>query len=106
MPITKDIPPPTHAPTTQLSEKPTDCLQLDLAPNSKHAAEKVFARLGISPSEAVRMFYAYVEMYEELPFAFHTPNEATLAAINEDTSHAPRYHLESATDFLKSWIPE
>lgn len=99
MPVTKDIP-------TQLPEKPTDCLQLDLAPNSKHAAEKVFARLGISPSEAVRMFYAYVEMYEELPFTFYTPNEATLAAINEDTSHATRYHLESATGFLKSWIPE
>ena len=58
----------------------TDQIQVRIDPETKAAAEAVFAKLGIRPSEAVRRFY-HVELSQGIPFEVRVPNAETLQAI-------------------------
>ncbi len=49
----------------------------------KRKALKVFDRLGLSEGEAIRLFYAQVELHQGIPFPVKVPNAATLAAFEE-----------------------
>ena len=51
--------------------------------NLKKKALKVFGRLGLSEAEAIRLFYAQVELHQGIPFPVNIPNAATLAAFEE-----------------------
>jgi DNA-damage-inducible protein J len=50
---------------------------------TKAAAERIFNALGLSATDAVRMFYKQVAMQHGLPFAAKIPNAETLEAIRE-----------------------
>ena len=50
---------------------------------TKMEAERVFDVLGMSPTEAVRMFYRQVALQHGLPFEAKIPNAKTIAAIRE-----------------------
>ncbi len=43
----------------------------------KAAAESVFASLGLTPSEAIRLFYTQVALHRGLPFELKIPQETT-----------------------------
>lgn len=49
----------------------------------KKGAVKVFERLGLSEAEAIRLFYAQVELHQGIPFPIKVPNAATLEAFEE-----------------------
>ena len=49
----------------------------------KARAEKVFHQLGLSSTDAVRMFYHRVAAYRGLPFEVRVPNKVTEAALRE-----------------------
>lgn len=51
--------------------------------NLKKKALKVFDRLGLSEGEAIRLFYAQVELHQGIPFPVKVPNATTLAAFEE-----------------------
>ncbi len=61
----------------------TDQIQVRIDPETKAAAEAVFAKLGIKPSEAVRMFYHQVELNQGIPFEVRVPNAETVQAIKD-----------------------
>ena len=61
----------------------TDQIQVRINPETKIAAETIFAKLGIKPSEAVRMFYHQVELSQGIPFDVRIPNTETLQAIKD-----------------------
>ncbi len=61
----------------------TDQIQVRINPETKAAAEAVFSRLGIKPSDAVRLFYHQVELNQGIPFALRVPNAETLQAIDD-----------------------
>ena len=50
---------------------------------TKAAAEGVFRTLGLSATDAVRMFYKQVVLHHGLPFPVKIPNAETLGAIRE-----------------------
>ncbi|MBF0428289.1 MAG: type II toxin-antitoxin system RelB/DinJ family antitoxin [Magnetococcales bacterium] len=50
---------------------------------TKIEAEKVFSVLGLSATDAIRMFYRQVAIQRGLPFVAKIPNAETLAAIKE-----------------------
>lgn len=49
----------------------------------KKKAVKIFDRLGITEAEAIRLFYAQVELHQGIPFPITVPNAETLAAFAE-----------------------
>jgi DNA-damage-inducible protein J len=65
----------------------TDRIEARIDPELKQAAEAVFAKLGVSPSDAIRMFYKQVELHQGFPFEVRMPNAETLAAMEEVETH-------------------
>jgi len=61
-------------------------VKANISPELKKEAEIFLKRLGISSSQAIRMFYAQIVLRKGLPFEVnipHIPNEETIKAIEE-----------------------
>ena len=52
-------------------------------PKLKESAERVFSKIGISTTEAIRLFLKQVELHNGLPFPVAIPNAETIAAMME-----------------------
>ncbi|MEL6408518.1 MAG: type II toxin-antitoxin system RelB/DinJ family antitoxin [Chloroflexota bacterium] len=57
----------------------------------KAEVSQIFSRLGLTESDAIRLFYSQVQLHQGLPFAVKIPNDDTIAAMQEDLSNAKRY---------------
>lgn len=68
----------------------TDRIEARIDPEPKQAAEAVFAKLGVSPSDAIRMFYKQVELHQGFPCEVRIPNTETIAAMEEVETHPER----------------
>lgn len=58
----------------------TDRVEATIESDLKQAAEAIFSKLGVSPSETIRIFYKQVELHQGFPFEVKIPNAETLAA--------------------------
>ena len=61
----------------------TDRINTRIDPALKQAAVSVFEKLGITEAEAIRMFYAQVDLQQGIPFNLKIPNSETLKAFKE-----------------------
>jgi DNA-damage-inducible protein J len=61
----------------------TDKIQARIEPGLKASAESIFRKLGLSSSDAIRLFYKQVELHNGLPFPVERPNKRTIAAMRE-----------------------
>ena len=61
----------------------TETIRARVEPEIKRRAESVLRELGLSPTEAIRMFYRQVILRRGLPFAAEIPNAETHAAMRE-----------------------
>ena len=55
-----------------------------IEPNLKEKAERVFDKIGLSPTQAITIFYHQVELRKGLPFDIVIPNKTTMKTF-EDT---------------------
>lgn len=60
-----------------------DMIRARVEPDLKREAEAVFSRLGLSPTEAIRLFYKQVALQHGLPFAVKMPNAETREALRQ-----------------------
>lgn len=72
-------------------------------PEVKAQAESILQRLGVSPTEAIRMFYTQITLRNGLPFSVDLPNETTEKALNESRAGRNLERFENVDDLLKSW---
>jgi DNA-damage-inducible protein J len=72
----------------------TQMVHARIDPKLKKSAERIFAKVGISTTEAIRLFLKQVELYGGLPFSVSVPNRETIAAMAEanDVTALKRYH--------------
>ncbi len=68
-------------------------------PELKQAALSVFNKLGISEAEAIRMFYAQVDLQQGIPFSLSIPNAATQKAMKEGEQGNLKTYISSAELF-------
>lgn len=61
----------------------TEMIRARMEPELKQEAEKIFSTLGLSPTEAITLFYRQVTLHHGLPFGVKIPNEETLEAIRQ-----------------------
>jgi len=61
----------------------TEMIHARIDPKLKSSAERIFLTLGISTTEAIRLFMKQVELHQGLPFPLRIPNAETVAAIKE-----------------------
>jgi len=58
-------------------------LNIRLNNNLKKEVAEIFKGLGLSHSEAIRMFYQQVKFYRGIPFEIKLPSESTKKAIKQ-----------------------
>ena len=64
----------------------TEMIRARVEPELKYQAEDVFSKLGLSPTEAITLFYAQVTLHKGLPFAVKVPNAETIEALRQARS--------------------
>ena len=70
-------------PTTVQARASIAVVQSKMPSALKAAAESVFAHLGLSPSEAIRVFYKQVELHQGLPFDLKIPTPTQPSQPNQ-----------------------
>lgn len=70
-------------------------------PRLKKEAEQVLGHLGLSPSEAINLFYRQICLRHGLPFAVEIPNETTLATFRKTDQGEELIHTENEDEFFK-----
>ena len=61
----------------------TEMIRARVEPTLKEKAEGVLENLGLTPTEAITLFYRQVTLHRGLPFPVRIPNAATRKAMHE-----------------------
>ena len=61
----------------------TATIRARVEPELKQRAEECFSELGLTATEAIRLFYRQVTLHGGLPFAVRLPNAETLEALQQ-----------------------
>jgi DNA-damage-inducible protein J len=80
----------------------SEMIRARVEPALKHEAETVLDKLGMTPTEAITLFYKQVTLYRGLPFPVRIPNAATRKALREARS---RKNIESF-ESIGAWAKE
>ena len=70
-------------------------------PRLKKEAEKVLDHLGLTPSEAINLFYRQVCLRRGLPFAVEIPNETTTETFGKTDRGENLVHAKDEEDLFK-----
>lgn len=74
-----------------------------IEPETKKKAESVLARLGISPTEAIRIFYRQISLRGGLPFPVEIPNALTADTLAKSRRGEGLTEFDSLDEMFESW---
>ena len=69
-------------------------------PELKKRAERVFIELGLTPSQALTLFYKQVELQQGLPFLIRIPNDLTIQALEDARSRSNPESFNTVEDLF------
>jgi len=75
----------------------TGLITARVEPKLKASAGRVFEKVGVSTSGAIRLFLQQVVRQKRLPFAVLEPNAETVRALREMRSPAKRAKMKTAS---------
>jgi DNA-damage-inducible protein J len=81
----------------------TAAIHSRIEPGLKNRAESVLQQLGVSPTEAIRMFYSQIALRNALPFDVSIPNPETIKALEDSRERTNLERFESVEDLVASW---
>jgi DNA-damage-inducible protein J len=70
---------------------------------TKQKAEGVLRKLGLTPTEAIRIFYRQISLRGGLPFAIEIPNELTASTLEKSHRGEDIQEFESLEAMFKNW---
>ncbi|MFM8981773.1 MAG: type II toxin-antitoxin system RelB/DinJ family antitoxin [Spartobacteria bacterium] len=83
------------------SHMKTSAVHSRIEPETKKTAEGILRKLGLSPTDAIRLFYTQITLRNGLPFPVCIPNEETAQALEDSRKNKI---LATSTDQLfESW---
>jgi DNA-damage-inducible protein J len=74
-----------------------------MEPQTKEKAEGVLSRLGITPTEAIRIFYRQIALRGGLPFPVVIPNDRTAATLRKSRRGQLVERFDSLDELFDSW---
>jgi len=74
-----------------------------MEPRAKHQAEGILKKLGLSPTEAIRIFYRQITLRGGLPFSVEIPNEKTAATLEKSRKGKEVVSFDSLDEMFESW---
>lgn len=81
----------------------TAVIHARIEPKIKRQAEEVLRDLGLSPTEAIRIFYRLITLRRGLPFAVAVPNERTASTLEKSRRGEEVETFESLDAMFESW---
>jgi DNA-damage-inducible protein J len=72
-------------------------------PETKAATECVLDALGMTPTEAIRLFYRQIAMRREFPLELHIPNKLTASALSKSRTNKGIETFDSSAQLYASW---
>ena len=61
----------------------TEMIHARVDPKLKKSTEAIFSKIGLSTTEAIRLFLTQVKLHRGLPFPVSTPNQETVDAMRD-----------------------
>ena len=74
-----------------------------IQPEIKEQAERILQRLGLSPTEAIRMFYTQIALRNGLPFDVAIPNVETIKVMDDSRNGHNLERFDSIENLFESW---
>ena len=71
-------------------------------PEVKTETDKILRSLGVTPTEAITMFYRQIIMRRGLPFPVEIPNEVSRQAIQDAVNGVGMQTVNSIDDLMKA----
>jgi DNA-damage-inducible protein J len=81
----------------------TAVIHARIEPHIKRQAEGVLHDLGLSPTEAIRIFYRLITLRRGLPFAVAVPNACTASTLEKSRRGEEVEEFESMDAMRASW---
>ncbi|MEI6891889.1 MAG: type II toxin-antitoxin system RelB/DinJ family antitoxin [Pontiella sp.] len=81
----------------------TATIHARIEPQIKIQAEGVLHNLGITPTEAIRIFYRQISMRGGLPFAVEIPNECTAKTLKKSCDGEDVVAFDSIDNMFENW---
>jgi len=81
----------------------TSVVHARIEPETKQKAEGVLRKLGLTPTEAIRIFYRQISLRGGLPFPVEIPNELTVSTLVKSRRGEDIQEFESVEAMFKSW---
>ncbi|MFV0416427.1 MAG: type II toxin-antitoxin system RelB/DinJ family antitoxin [Chthoniobacterales bacterium] len=72
-------------------------------PATKAATEKVLHTLGMTPTEAIRLFYRQIAIRKSFPLELHIPNKLTASVLAKSDKNQDIERFDSLADLYDSW---
>jgi DNA-damage-inducible protein J len=81
----------------------TALIHARIEPQIKQKAEGVLRKLGLTPTEAIRVFYQQITLRGGLPFPVEIPNELTSSTLEKSRRGREIQEFESLEALFKAW---
>ena len=75
--------------------------RIDLA--TKSATEKVLDAIGMTPTEAIRLFYRQIAIRKSFPVELHIPNKLTASVRAKSDKNQEVDRFDSPAELYASW---
>jgi DNA-damage-inducible protein J len=79
----------------------TGMIRARVDPKLKTRAERIFGQLGLSASDAIRLFYTQVALTNGIPFDLKMPNALTRKTLADADTGKDLTHHRSVDEMLK-----
>ncbi len=76
-------------------------VKVKIEPQLKDEVETIFQGMGLTPMEAIKLFYRAVKLERKLPFDFKIPNDETLQAIQDAEARKDLTECEDVDDLFR-----
>ncbi|WP_339136867.1 MAG: type II toxin-antitoxin system RelB/DinJ family antitoxin [Candidatus Electrothrix sp. GW3-4] len=81
----------------------TATIHARIEPDTKEKAEKVLRKLGLTPTEAIRIFYRQICLGNGLPFPVEIPNRRTAETLEKSQRGEEVEEFDSLDDMFDTW---
>ena len=81
----------------------TAIIHARVEPRTKKKAEGVLRKLGMSPTEAIRLFYTQICLRGGLPFRVVIPNDLTKDTLDKSAKGQDVEFFDSLDEMFESW---
>ena len=70
---------------------------------TKRASERVLHKIGMTPTDAVRLLYRQIALRKEFPLELRVPNKLTASTLNKSDRDKEIETFDSLDQMVESW---